>query len=373
MRTLYVRSAGETTVAAGMGASFSAGSPLDNPSPVQLFPNGVTVERLRRDKRTAIKKALLSSIFFIPSAGSAGGRYRSLHAEKPVLIPNGIARMRPGGPTMSPQIMPLQILKVGTLAIIAVPAEVTTMSGRRFKRAVLAELAKVGVKYAVISGVSNSYASYLATREEYAKQWFEGASTQFGPHQQAGFQQEYVELCRAIVRGEDVPPGPRPEDVTGQTVDLTHRVWFDDIPIGKRFGEVAEPPRDAYAPGEEVRVSFWGGHPSNDYRIQDSFLVVERLENGAFVPVARDWDPEATYRWQREGLACSKITITWITKDAPPGTYRIRHKGNFKRFGRVEAYEGVTDTFRLAPAVTTPSEETPQEKTSTLSGAVGWQ
>jgi neutral ceramidase len=222
------------------------------------------------------------------------------------------------------------------------------MAGRRFKAAVLSELASVGVKYAVVSSLANSYCSYLATREEYAKQWYEGAATQFGPHQQAAFQQEYVKLCRAILGGDEVPPGPRPPDVTGQTVNFAPKVWFDDVPLGKRFGDVHQAPKPKYARGDVVVAQFWGGHPNNNYRTQDTFLTVERLVGDAFVPVARDWDPETTYRWERRGLACSLITIAWDTRRAEPGTYRIRHTGDRKSLtGKIQPYEGMTETFSV--------------------------
>jgi neutral ceramidase len=352
MRTLYVESAGTTTAPAAMGASFAAGSPFDNPSPAELFPNGTTVESLRRPeaKDLARTQRLLSGLFAVAWPSTMGEPFRKSHGEKPVLLPTGIAHLNFNGPTMTPQIMPLQILKIGSLAIVAVPCEVTTMAGRRFKQTVLAELGSLGVKYAVVSSLANSYASYLSTREEYAEQWYEGACTQFGPHQHEGFRQEYRKLCRAIVRSDDVSPGPRPPDVTGKTVNFAFKVWFDAIPYGMRYGAVKRAPRPSYARGEEIEVQFWGGHPNNNFRTQDTFLRVEKLEGDGFVTVARDWDPEATYRWARHGLACSVITITWDTRDAAPGTYRIVHTGDRKTLtGKVVAYEGTTETFALEP------------------------
>ena len=107
-------------------------------------------------------------------------------------------------------------------------------------------------------------------------------------------------------------------------------------------------PSASYRAGDLVSVQFWGAHPNNNYRIQDTFLVVEKLTNGAFVPVARDWDPQTTYQWQRDSVANSKITITWDTTGAAPGTYRIRHKGDRKPLiGAISSYEGVTNTFTL--------------------------
>jgi neutral ceramidase len=180
-------------------------------------------------------------------------------------------------------------------------------------------------------------------------QWYEGACTQFGPNQLAAWQQEYTRLCNAIVDGTDVDAGPTPEDVTGQTVDFTAKVVFDDVPLGKSFGSVYTQPKSSYTRGDTVSAVFWGGHPNNNLRTQDTFLVIEKLVNGAYVPVARDWDPETTYNWARNSIAYSKITITWDTTNASAGTYRIRHKGNWKSgwTGKISAYEGVTNSFVL--------------------------
>ncbi|MBP7736879.1 MAG: neutral/alkaline ceramidase [Spirochaetes bacterium] len=351
MRTLYVESAQCVTCAAGMGASFSAGSPSDNPSPSPLFPNGTTVESLNWSDNAAstFLSTFLGGIFAFAWPATNDAAYKKCQAEKPVLIPTGIAHININGPTMTPQIMPLQVVKIGNLAIAAVPTEVTTMAGRRIKSTLLSGLSDSGVNYTVISSLANSYASYLATREEYAAQWYEGACTQFGPNELAAFRQEYAKLCRAIMDGTDVPAGPAPQDVTGLTVDFTAKVLFDDKPLFKSFGDVITQPGASYSKGDTVSAQFWGGHPNNNLRTQDTFLVVEKLVNGSYVPVARDWDPETTYRWERNGVSYSKITITWHTKNADAGTYRIRHKGNWKSgwTGKISAYEGVTNTFKV--------------------------
>jgi neutral ceramidase len=351
MRSLHVESAATHTCAAGMGASFSAGSPYDNPSPAPLFPNGTTVDSLTWNEnagKAALSK-FLGGFFSLIWTDTSDPGYKACHAEKPVLIPTGIAHVNISGPTMTPQIMPLQVIKIGSVALIAVPAEVTTMAGRRFRKAVLDELAPLGVRYGVISSLANSYASYLATREEYAKQWYEGAATLFGPHQQAAFQQEFVKLSRAIVQGTAVNPGPTPPDVTGSSVDLTAKVVLDDKPWGKKYGDVITQPQASYTRGSTVSVQFWGAHPNNNYRTQDTFLIIEKLENGVYVPIRYDWDPDTTYRWERSGIANSKVTITWHTEGAAPGTYRVRHRGDHKSgwTGAIAPYEGVSASFIL--------------------------
>ena len=351
MRTLYVEAASATTCAAAMGASFAAGSPYDNPSPAPLFPNGTTVNSLNWSDNagyTALR-GLLGGMFAFAWPATNDPAYKACHAEKPILIPTGVAHLNINGPTMTPQIVPLQILKIGNLAIAGVPAEVTTMAGRRIRKNLLSSLGSTGVRYAVVAALANTYTSYLSTREEYAMQWYEGACTQFGPNELAAFQQEYTKLCNAIVDGTDVDPGPTPQDITGQTVDFTAKVLFDDVPLGKSFGSVYAQPKARYARGETVSAVFWGGHPNNDLRTQDTFLVIEKLTGGVYVPVARDWDPETTYNWARNSIAYSKITITWDTTGASAGTYRIRHKGNWKSgwTGKISPYEGVTNSFVL--------------------------
>lgn len=351
MRQLQVETAQTSTCAAGMGASFAAGSPYDNPSPAPLFPNGTTVDSLvwsENAGKTALSK-ILGGFFALIWTDTSDPNYKKCHAEKPVLIPTGVAHVNINGPTMTPQIMPLQIIKIGSVALIAVPAEVTTMSGRRFRKAVVNELAPLGVRYGVISSLANSYASYLATREEYAKQWYEGAATLFGPHEQAAFQQEFVKLSRAIVNNTEIPAGPTPEDITGKSVDLTAKVVLDDKPLNKKYGAVIIEASEAYNRGDIVSVQFWGAHPNNNYRIQDSFLVVEKLVGDTYIPVRYDYDPDTTYRWERSGIANSKVTISWHTEGAEPGTYRIRHQGDHKSgwTGRIAPYEGVSQPFVL--------------------------
>ncbi|MCX6131527.1 MAG: neutral/alkaline non-lysosomal ceramidase C-terminal domain-containing protein [Proteobacteria bacterium] len=290
MRSLYVEKAQAYTCAAAMGASFSAGSPFDNPSPFPLFPNGTTVASLNWHDNAAstLLSAFLGSLFHLVWSETNSEDYKKCQAEKPVLIPTGIAHLNWNGPSMSPQIMPLQVIKIGSLSVVAVPAEVTTMTGRRYKKAVLDELAPMGVKYSVESALANTYSSYHATRQE-------------------------------------------------------------DAPASKNFGDLIQDVRDQYAQGEMVTVQFWGGHPNHNYRIQDSFLIIEALREGVYVPIAYDWDPQTSYRWERGQGASSKISISWDTLGAAPGQYRIRHRGDYKSkaSGLLSAYEGVSNTFTI--------------------------
>ena len=268
------------------------------------------------------------------------------HGKKPIALPTG--RIKPLGIPLTPEVLPVQILKIGNLAIIALPTEVTTMAGRRLEETVMNHLADQ-VDYVVIAALSNAYVEYVATPEEYNLQHYEGASTHFGPYTLNAYQEKLDVIAQAMKNGAPVDPGPTPRDIAGNQLFKMTGVAFDDVPIGKNFGSVFAQPKTSYARGEMVSAVFWGGHPKNDYRIQDSFIVVEKLVGGVYIPVARDWDPETTYKWARDSVAYSKITIDWDTAKASPGTYRIRHKGNWKSgwTGAIKPYEGVSRTFTL--------------------------
>lgn len=91
---------------------------------------------------------------------------------------------------------PVQIFRIGQLALIAVLGEATAMAGRRIRARVLAALRGAGVTHAVIAGLSNQYTGYITTPEEYGEQHYEGASTEFGPNELGAFCQEYDALAK---------------------------------------------------------------------------------------------------------------------------------------------------------------------------------
>ena len=141
-----------------------------------------------------------------------------------------------------------------------------------------------------------------------------------------------------------------PRDLTGKQLTFQTGVVFDDKPWGTDFGGVHVDARPAYARGETVSVEFWTGHPKNDVRRGDTFLEVQRLDNGRWVGVADDGDWSTTYRWSRSGIANSLAKIAWaIPAGTPAGTYRIVHNGDYKDgwTGRVSAFTGTSRTFTV--------------------------
>ena len=183
------------------------------------------------------------------------------------------------------------------LVVAAVPTEMTTMAGRRTREALAARLKANGVLdpdngRVVIAGLSNDYADYTVTREEYQQQVvpppshppslislsslssllvllplllapplisppvpptippivqrYEAGSTIFGPHQLNGYIDVLLRLAddlaanRAPSWGDAAPPDfssklPNPL-VTAPQVEV------EEPPSGKRFGDVLTQP-----------------------------------------------------------------------------------------------------------------------------------
>lgn len=281
-------------------------------------------------------------------------RDEDAQAEKPVALKTGELN---GGEDehhhqvpWTPEVLPLQVIAIGQLAIVGVPFECTTVAGRRMRATVKAALEDSGVHHVVIGGLANAYAGYCTTREEYSQQNYEGASTEFGPWQLAATQQRLDELATLLAKGAPDPSTLQPRRTTGAEFGLQPGVWLD-LPW-RHFGAVHKQPDASYARGQTVQVVFWGGHPSNGLWIQDTFLKVQRRDGNDWVTVANDWDPQTKFKWQRWGLLTplSESTVEWtIPASAEAGTYRVLHQGLAKRLFRdsLEPYTGTTRSFQV--------------------------
>lgn len=88
----------------------------------------------------------------------------------------GILKQRP----FTPQILPIQLVRLGHIAIAAVPAEFTTVAGWRLRTLLEKSLTNEGVRRVIIQCYANAYSSYVTTPEEYEQQSYEGGCTHFG-------------------------------------------------------------------------------------------------------------------------------------------------------------------------------------------------
>ncbi|MBI2383695.1 MAG: neutral/alkaline non-lysosomal ceramidase N-terminal domain-containing protein [Gammaproteobacteria bacterium] len=249
---------------------------------------------------------------------------------------------------------PFQIFRIGNLAVLGVPWEVTTMAARRLRQTVLDALSPVGVDTVVIAGLSNAYLHYMTTREEYSAQMYEGASTLYGPWQLAAAQQEARRLALTMANGQPAPTGVTPAAIAlGNPSPIT-----TDAPA--EFGKLINDAKSGYTQGDAVEVSFVAGYPGNDLKLMSSYLYVER-QNGPskWDVVATDKDPELLFIWnwasnpvsiEAHVVDSSTAEAIWtIPKNMPAGTYRIRHEGVSRTSASQPPapYEGRSSPFKI--------------------------
>jgi neutral ceramidase len=277
---------------------------------------------------------------------------RAAHAPKAILIAPGAVQPEP----LQSQIQPLGLVRVGQLALVVGPAEFTTMSGRRIRETVAAELGD-GVTQIVIAGYANSYAGYVTTKEEYDTQQYEGGHTLFGPWTLAGYQQEYARLAKALAAGAAVDAGPVPSTAWQQAEDHPLGVDVDAFPENASLGDALQMPMDRYRPGETAEVVLWTGNPNNAFVEAETYLTVERRDGDAWQPVASDRDWQTKCTWRVAEMADDEtengplaVTLTWeIPDDTPAATYRLVHHGHRKLAADrdVEPFKAASDPFRV--------------------------
>lgn len=294
--------------------------------------------------------AIVSGLLKEPSPAQ-----KACQGQKPVLLDVGELNTPYA---WSPNIVDVQLLRVGQFVIIVSPSEATTMAGRRWRNAVkeaAADIITDTEPVVVLGGPANTYAHYVATTEEYNIQRYEGASTLYGPYELNAYINLTVSNIQYLAPSatSSPPPGPSPPDNRDNSLSFITGVVFDAAPIGSSFGDVTGQPAASYARGAVVNATFVGANPRNNLRLEGTYAAVERLDNGdTWTEVRDDSDWSLVYTWTRTNtiLAYSDVTISWETEtDADPGTYRIKYYGDWKNIigGGITAFEGASNTFTL--------------------------
>ncbi|KAH8589446.1 neutral/alkaline non-lysosomal ceramidase [Bisporella sp. PMI_857] len=280
------------------------------------------------------------------------------HHPKPILLDVGeISTPYP----WTPNIVDIQVLRVGQLVIIVSPGEATTMAGRRWKEAIHTSAASLALSgsetepVVVLGGPANSYTHYIATPEEYSIQRYEGASTLYG----LWTLNAYINLTLSNLpylhaeSKSQPPPGPPPPNNVNRSLSFITGVVYDGAPLFKKFGDVKTDVRPSYHIGASVSATFVGANPRNNLRLEQTFAAVEQLDeaSGRWARVRDDSDWSLIFNWKKtsEVLGTSEVEIVWETEsDAEVGQYRIKYFGDWKTVGgTITAFEGSSGIFVL--------------------------
>ena len=297
---------------------------------------------------------------------------RACHSPKPILMDVG-EMYKPY--QWTPNIVDVQVFRVGQLVIIVSPGEASTMAGRRWKEAVKnasstlfhEDSAAGDGPIVVLGGPANSYTHYITTEEEYSIQRYEGASTLYGPHTLAAYINVTLSLLPYLSTSSDIGPplshmdGPFPPDNSNRSLSFIPGVVRDGTPLFKSFGDVSVDVESVYNRSDDttVRAVFVGANPRNDLKLEGTYAAVEFSTDGKNWRVVRsdeDWD--LVFHWRRtsEVMGTSQVEIVWeigAMAEAgdglpEPGVYRLRYYGDSKSLtGTVTAFEGVSSSFTL--------------------------
>ena len=109
---------------------------------------------------------------------------------------------------MVPTVLPIQIVRIGGLALVCCPGEFTTIAGQRVVDTVREVLDAGGVTDVLVMTYCNDYMGYVTTHQEYEQQAYEGGHTIFGRWTLAAFQTQFERLARQLNR----PAGERDHD-----------------------------------------------------------------------------------------------------------------------------------------------------------------
>ena len=261
----------------------------------------------------------------------------------------------------SPNIVDIQVFRVGQFFAIVSPGEASTMAGRRWKAAIVNSAKSSGLAaspISVLGGPANSYTHYITTQEEYNIQRYEGASTLYGPHTLNAYislTNTYLPYLSASPPSTPIPAGPTPPDNRGKALSFITGVVFDSPGIGRSYGDVITAPPTSASKGSTVSVKFVAANPRNDLRLEKSYATVEQksADGTQWTTVKDDSDWDLIFNWVRTStiLATSEVTIQWIIpSDTASGTYRIRYFGAAKALlgGAITQISGISGGFTVA-------------------------
>jgi neutral ceramidase len=121
-----------------------------------------------------------------------------------------------------PHVLPLQILVIGDLALVAVPAEPTTIAGERIRKVVESVLLPKGIHRVLVTPYANAYCGYITTYEEYQHQFYEGGHTVYGHWTLAAFETKYKQLAQEMIKkveNRELVDEERPPEFTAEEIN----------------------------------------------------------------------------------------------------------------------------------------------------------
>lgn len=205
------------------GVAFFEGTRVDGPGMPKLLGriSRVLSRRIKRirlnkmDKYSADRKAYFERIYAAQGNKDilmeSGSKYKAIIGNKFAKLPlpsfadpilGELKRQAKLGAMdespMVPTILPLQLIRIGQLAIVCCPGEFNTRSGILIRETLKTQLADTGIKDVWVLTYCNEYMGYVTTQEEYQVQCYEGGHTVYGQWTHAAFETEFAKLAKNL-------------------------------------------------------------------------------------------------------------------------------------------------------------------------------
>ena len=240
------------------------------------------------------------------------------------------------GVGLVPHVHPVSVWRVGGLGIVGLPAEVTIKMGERIRNG-LRDSSGGALNRVAMAGLSNGYASYTATPEEYDFCGYEGSFTLFGRRQGARWAAAARGALAALLDGVPAEGAAQPAQLGfGAPGDVA----VDETPDA---GQVVAQPAAQVRRYERAVFSWRGGDPAVDAPRGGSLVTLQRLESGQWRSVATD-DAEVDTTALDEGV----WTETWQFGPCDSlGTYRFLVRGVADKGSGPAPYEVASEQFEL--------------------------
>ncbi len=263
-----------------------------------------------------------------PFRAGWGRRPRGPHGEKRIAGTELGHDRLVGRPDEFPQLIPLHLLRLGDAAVLGLPFETTVEAGRRVGAALLAS--RLAPARGFVSSLVDDHCDYLTTPEEYTAQYYEGASTLFGPRQQEWVAGMATRVADRLAAGEQ-PAG------AARTFDFEVRRYLAEptgVPAQRRTGTARFV--EATATENAFWEMSWTDVAPGDLVWHEPLVRVEaEAPDGSWSTAVHEgrpvddqgWRLGITYRGRKDGA--HRYVVRWYAPPlGRPGRHRFVLVGN---------------------------------------------
>jgi len=250
------------------------------------------------------------------------------HAEKQWLFSKAQLLVMPAN--RFPYRANIQVLRIGDVALVALPWEITTEAGNRIAERTAVAFRDAGTTArVVVASHANGYFGYATTPEEYSRQYYEGGHTLYGPGTTEFLARQSARLASELVTQETV--ADLPDRWEFPLVTRSH--WPEPVkPAGSR--ELLSGP--VFVAGDHNVEPYWSvvyrDVAPGSMQLDQPLLSIEALRHpDAWVPLANNgrpvndrWQHDLQLRWLGDdGDGMARYELRWNNPPASPN-FRFR-------------------------------------------------